>query len=137
MRLVVEGFLGVLDGQLIIERGWNYGLDWASMIPIATSSIGGIGIGYITKYAGVIAKSYSLIGAIMLSGIVRSLFYDAPMSVSMGIAVPLVMISLYLKNDPNIHKNKKENNTSLTRKGKGKAKGKGKTNRNNKKRKQN
>ena len=116
LRLVIEGSLGIFDGRLIIERGWNYGLDWASMVPIATSSIGGIGIGYITKYAGVIAKSYALIGAIMLSGIVRSLFYDSAMSISMAVAVPLVMISLYLKNDPNKQKSKQKQQIKISKK---------------------
>lgn len=107
-RLYIENMFDILDGELISQYGFFNNLESTVLIPITVNAIGGIGVGLITKYTSVIHKSYAMIFGILLSGVFRNMLYSTPMSKVMYIAVPMVMVSLYLNADPNKYKKKKE-----------------------------
>eukprot|EP01084_Bolivina_argentea_P056519 103432_1 len=101
IRLFMENmFLQAFDGVLVAKYGLFHNLDKYVLIPIGVNALGGIGVGLITKYVGVIHKSYALISGIVLSGVLRSFLFAKPMTTSMYIAVPLVALSLWLNADP-------------------------------------
>ncbi|ETO12314.1 hypothetical protein RFI_25062 [Reticulomyxa filosa] len=96
LRLCFEMYLHILDGKKIIEKGVFHDLNWTCLVPITSNAVGGIGVGMLTKYAGVINKSYAMILGIMITGILRCLFWEEPMTVAMIAGVPMVMLSIYL-----------------------------------------
>ena len=75
-------------------------MDALCLIPITVNAMGGIGIGLITKYLSVIHKSYAMIFGILLNGVFRLILHSTPMSNAMYVAVPMVMVSLWLNADP-------------------------------------
>lgn len=100
VRLIVENWMGILDGALIAKFGFFTKMEMTVLIPITVNAIGGIGIGLITKYLSVIHKSYATIFGILLNGVFRYVLYSTPMSNAMCFAVPMVMLSLWLNADP-------------------------------------
>ena len=105
-RLSAEGLFGILDGRRVIEHGFFGHLELSVLIPITVNAVGGIGIGYIMKYASILHKSYAMMFGILLSGIFRSMLYSRPMSNAMMIAVPMVMLSMLLDTPSKIKKKK-------------------------------
>merc|ERR1719474_428177 len=96
LRVFIENGLHILDGDLIAKQGFLSNLEMTVLIPITVNAIGGIGVGFITKTLSVVHKSYAMIFGILLSGLIRSRLYSTPMSNAMYVALPLVMISLWL-----------------------------------------
>lgn len=101
-RLFVETVLDIWDGHLIAKHGFSTNLEITVLIPITVNAIGGIGVGVITKTLSVVHKSYAMIFGILLSGVIRSMLYSTPMSGAMYIALPMVMVSLWLNTEPKV-----------------------------------
>eukprot|EP01084_Bolivina_argentea_P098219 176522_1 len=101
VRLYFEAKVGVFDGQKINEYGFLYKLfdggNLNVLIPILGTVIGGFGVGTVVKYTSVIHKSYALIMGIFLSLLIRRYAYEGELSRTLYIAVPMTMLSLYLK----------------------------------------
>jgi len=72
-------------------------IDWKCYFPIFTNAIGGVFVGFVTKYAGSIYKGYALAFGICISMVIRSL--TGTMSPLIFVAIPLVIISLYIYNN--------------------------------------
>jgi len=98
-RLCIENVLGIWDGALMGKQGFFSNLEVTVLIPITVNAIGGIGVGLITKTLSVVHKSYAMIFGILLSGLIRSLLYSNPMNMMQILALPMVMVSLWLNTE--------------------------------------
>eukprot|EP01134_Creolimax_fragrantissima_P007211 CFRG7211T1 len=73
-------------------KGWSL----SALIPIAVNAGGGICVGQVTKLAGGVRKSFSIVLGIILTAVFDFLLLGIPFSVYVAIAVPVVGISLIL-----------------------------------------
>jgi len=72
-------------------------LDWKSYIPILTNAVGGVFVGFVTKYAGSIYKGYALAFGICISMMIRS--FSKKLTPLIFVSIPMVIISLYIFNN--------------------------------------
>jgi UDP-sugar transporter A1/2/3 len=79
---------------------WNaHAWTWKTWIPVITNAGGGILVGMVTQRAGGVAKGIALIFGIIFTCLVESLVLQSrPVSLTDGIAVCIVCVSLYLHN---------------------------------------
>lgn len=83
---------GVFASSQNFSRGWTP----YTLIPVVVNACGGIVVGLVVKYAGGIAKGFALIVGIIITGIISYLVENKPLSPNTGLAVVLVIISIYL-----------------------------------------
>lgn len=73
-------------------RGWTP----LTLIPVVSNALGGLVVGYVTKYAGGVLKGFALIAGIILTGFVQWAFEGKPLGANTWVAVALVSVSIYL-----------------------------------------
>ncbi|KNC74841.1 hypothetical protein SARC_12619 [Sphaeroforma arctica JP610] len=76
----------------LVLKGWTL----SAMIPVAVNAAGGICVGQVTKLAGGVRKSFSIVMGIILTAILDYVLLGIPLSMHVTIAVPLVGTSLVL-----------------------------------------
>ena len=83
------------DGVAIAENGLFHGWTPSCLIPMMSSSCGGVLVGLVIANAGGVRKGFSIIGGILLTGIAQFFLYNAPLSNEMVMALPIVLISTF------------------------------------------
>ena len=96
--LIISGSLCFSpDGTRILKDGFWNGWTTTTWIPIFTSSIGGIIVGLVTKYAGSVKKGFALIFGIFLSGVVQAVLQpDVGVSKEQAVGGVLAALSLWI-----------------------------------------
>ena len=74
---------GSPDGRKLRQGGVSQGWTWKTWIPIVTNAAGGILVGFVTKYSGVVMKGFALIFGLFISGVLQHL--TAPKSGVSGV----------------------------------------------------
>eukprot|EP00039_Didymoeca_costata_P014246 m.228262 g.228262 ORF g.228262 m.228262 type:complete len:311 (+) comp15976_c1_seq25:295-1227(+) len=69
--------------------GWRL----PNMIPIFTSGIGGVLVGFVMKYAGGVRRGFAIVMGIMLTAVLQYFLYGAELDRNLMIGFPLVAIS--------------------------------------------
>eukprot|EP00038_Savillea_parva_P024680 m.44764 g.44764 ORF g.44764 m.44764 type:complete len:343 (-) comp6569_c0_seq1:299-1327(-) len=100
MELAFFSSLSVLAGEFlfgnlspsVMARGWTLG----AMVPVVSNGLGGICVGMVVKYAGGVRKGFSIVGGIVLTGLLQYFFYQMPLTTDLLIALPIVIVSMVL-----------------------------------------
>lgn len=88
--------LAVKDGQVVKEKGFFYGYDWAVWLAILLQSLGGLLVAVVVKYADNILKGFATSAAIVLSCIVSIYFFNFHLSITFAVGAIMVMASVYM-----------------------------------------
>jgi UDP-sugar transporter A1/2/3 len=72
--LVASLLLGSPDCQKLKEGGVKQGWTWKTWIPIVNSAFGGILVGLVTKYNGVVRKGFAMIFGMLISAVPQQVF---------------------------------------------------------------
>ena len=103
MELCVGGLAVLLanlvvsqDGADILQRGFFYGWQPSTMIPVLTNAAGGLVVGLVTKYAGSVRKGFALIFGLLLSGICQAVSSSEGISNEHIVGGFLAALSLYM-----------------------------------------
>jgi UDP-sugar transporter A1/2/3 len=75
-----------------------------TLIPVFTNALGGLVVGFVTKYAGGVLKGFALIAGIILTGFVQWAFEGKALGPNTWVAVALVSVSIYLHSSYPIQK---------------------------------
>jgi UDP-sugar transporter A1/2/3 len=59
------------DGVSLLRGDRGAGLTAASWLPIVTNSLGGILVGQVTKHMGGVSKGFSIVGGLVVCGVVQ------------------------------------------------------------------
>lgn len=110
------------DGFKLLTGGFFTGWTPYTLIPVFTNvwpyrivflinslqALGGLIVGFVTKYAGGVLKGFALIAGIILTGFVQWAFEGKPLGANTWIAVVLVSVSIYLHSNYPIPKNRQQ-----------------------------
>lgn len=95
--ILLGTWTGSEEGSLIRERGFFDEWELSTLIPIVTNSMGGILVGLVIKYAGVVRKGFALIFGILLSAVFQSVFdKDRSLSTNDVMGGLLAALSLWI-----------------------------------------
>ncbi|GAB5355076.1 hypothetical protein AAMO2058_000174600 [Amorphochlora amoebiformis] len=93
IKVMTEGVMGLGDGAKIFSSSFFAGFNATTLVPLATTSAGGIIVGQVTRTIGGVGKAYALLVGLLLSAIVHA----DKITWRLGISVPLIMIAFWLK----------------------------------------
>jgi solute carrier family 35 (UDP-sugar transporter), member A1/2/3 len=62
------------DRERGMTEGWSVGWTLSTWIPIAVNAAGGVLVGLVTKFSGVVPKGFALIVGMFLSGVLQNMF---------------------------------------------------------------
>ena len=81
---------GAEDRSRMLNEGLFAGWTRMTVLPVFTSAIGGIFVGQVTKYAGGVEKSFSVIAGILITSVMQSVLSQEDISPWTRLAAPLV-----------------------------------------------
>ena len=105
IRNVQLGFIGLIsgtftvflkDGDQIRENGFFHGYDWVVWTVVVLTSLGGLMVAVVVKYADNILKGFATSAAIVLSCLVSVYFFDFVLSFQFVLGASMVMAAVYL-----------------------------------------
>ena len=86
----------VKDGQTIQEKGFFVGYDYVVWIVVAMTSLGGLMVAVVVKYADNILKGFATSSAIVLSSIASMYFFDFQISLQFMAGSSMVVSAVYI-----------------------------------------
>lgn len=105
IRNVQLGFIGMVagtftafikDGEAIQEKGFFHGYDYVVWFLVVLTSLGGLMVAVVVKYADNILKGFATSAAIVLSSIASMYFFDFVLSLQFVIGASMVMTAVYI-----------------------------------------
>ena len=91
---VVTAF--IKDGQTIQEKGFFVGYDYVVWIVVCMTSLGGLMVAVVVKYADNILKGFATSAAIVLSSIASMYFFDFQISYQFVTGASMVVGAVYV-----------------------------------------
>lgn len=90
--LLIKRMAGTKDETPPLFASWTR---W-TFVPVLTQGLGGIVVGYVTKFAGGVRKGFAVTFGLILTCLLRLLVTGDPLPPAVLAAVPLAIISIYL-----------------------------------------
>ncbi|CAM9692696.1 unnamed protein product [Heterosigma akashiwo] len=79
-----------------VPGGFFGGWTWATWLPVLNNSLGGLLVGQVTKHAGSVEKGFALVAGILVTALLQTVLYAAPLTMDHGTAFALVVGSTWL-----------------------------------------
>jgi len=80
----------------ISHSGVFKGFTILTLVPIFVNAIGGILVGLVVKYAGGVRKGFGTVAGMFLTAVLSFFIDDSPFTITMWIALPLLIASVYI-----------------------------------------
>lgn len=84
------------DRERARKEGWSVGWSVGTWIPIAVNATGGVLVGLVTKFSGVVPKGFALIVGMFLSGVLQNRFSEKNVSAQQWVGGLLAAVSIWM-----------------------------------------